>query len=123
MTTCRLLAAVLPVALGPAPAAAQEISGAWHMTVTPGSVNTCPGNAESAAYEWFVSEAGGDVTVVVQGETAYPKLAGKRDGGTLVLEGEGLGRHMTTGYPNAVFVLDVIAVMLSAMALPSIRVG
>ncbi len=107
MNSCQMLPVVLWVALGPASAFAQEITGTWNMVATPGSINTCPGKGEGATYQWLVTEHGGEVTVLVQGETAFPKLAGKLSNGTLVLEGEGQGRLMTTGYPNAVFVLDV----------------
>jgi hypothetical protein len=106
MKTCRILPAVLCIALGPAPASAQQITGTWKIVAEPG-ISTCPGKAEGAAYQWFVTERGGEVTVVVQGETAYPKLTGKLSDGRLLLEGEGQGRMMTTAYPNAVFVLDV----------------
>jgi hypothetical protein len=108
MKTCWMLPAVVVcVVCGPAFAVAQEITGTWNMVAKPGGVNTCDGKAEGAAYRWFVTESGGGVSVMVQGETAYPKLTGKLTDGTLLLEGEGTRRLMTTAYPNAVFVLTV----------------
>ncbi len=107
MKTCRMLTTVLGVVFGPTFAFAQGITGTWNMVAKPGLINTCHGKAEDAAYQWVVAENGGEVSVVVQGETAYPKLTGTLTNGTLLLEGEGQGRLMTTAYPNAVFVLDV----------------
>jgi hypothetical protein len=102
-----MLAAVLWPVCGPAFARAQEIVGTWNVVAKPGGINTCPGKAEEAAYRWVVRESRGEISVVVQGETVYPQLTGKLDDGTLLLEGEGKGRLMTTAYPNAVFVLNV----------------
>lgn len=107
MKTCRMVPAILCLAGGPAFAVAQEITGTWNMVAKPGAINTCHGKAEEAAYRWFVTENGGEVSVIVQGETTYPKLTGKMSGGTLLLEGEGMGRLMATAYPNAVFALTV----------------
>jgi hypothetical protein len=106
MNTRQTLAAVLCVVLGLAPGAAQGLTGSWKIVAEPG-INTCPGTAERAAYDWLVTEDAGEVRVVVQGQTAYPQLTGKLNGRTLLLEGEGEGRMMTTAYPSAVFVLSV----------------
>jgi hypothetical protein len=107
MKICRMLPAVLCLAGGSAIASAQEITGTWNMVARPGAINTCQGKAEEAVYRWFVTEKGGEVSVVVQGETTYPKLTGKLSGETLLLEGEGMARLMATAYPNAVFALTV----------------
>ena len=107
MKTCWTLPAVLCVVFVPASALAQDITGTWNMVAKPGGINTCDGKVEEAAYQWIVTESGGEVSVVVQGETQYPKLTGKLNNGALLLEGEALGRLMSTAYPNAVFVLDV----------------
>jgi hypothetical protein len=54
-----------------------------------------------------VSEKDGELSIVVQGETAYPKLTGKLSAATLVLEGEGQARLGAIAYPSSVFVLDL----------------
>jgi hypothetical protein len=95
------------VVFAPSVAFASGLDGTWSVVARPGTLNTCGGKAEEDTYQWVITERPGAVSVVVSGETAYPKLAGTLKDGTLLLEGEGQGKLYATAYPNTVYVLKV----------------
>lgn len=102
-----LLAFLLPVAA--AAANPQDISGSWSVVSTP-AWDTCGGQAEKSAYQWILTEQGGQVTIAVQGQTAFPSLSGTFDGNQLLLAGEGktaLGTGLAQVYPSSVFRLSL----------------
>lgn len=60
---------------------AQSVSdfvGTWNVTSTPNTSATCRGEHQTSAYVWIVSvnTADDEVSVSVQGQTAFPNLRG-----------------------------------------------
>ena len=90
--------ALFAVLSAPALAAdASAIAGTWNVTSTTTSWSTCPAAPPEStpgyvsAYVWIVSvDVLGNISVSVQGSTAFPVLYGNMTGTKITLQGDGV---------------------------------